>query len=368
MRFINTRKRGFAAVATLVVVGASAFGAYAYFTANGAGTGTAKTATASALSVTQVGAGYDSLIPTNNYTQDQCFGCAQISELGNDVTLANPGAQQLTSAVVAIDNWGPALSNQPITLTINNSPNAPITVTQNFNFPAAAANGDPTLTNVTFNFASQGTFVDQEFVYGISFDPNADLNVALSSSPNDLSVGSDTHKGTVWVDTAAGPGIDGDFPSCTTPGSGFAVVTTNCGPSASGNPGAYGTDGQVAAGSDDIPAVEFNVVGGTVAGLSPGSPAQPVDFAITNPGSSNVRVNSVSTTVSGISNAGGNQNDEVCGTGLYSVTGSPAAINATIPPGTTVFSPSGTAISLPDDNKNQDNCEGATANLSFLAS
>src|ERR1700689_1926071 len=103
MRFIKSKK-GLAVLTVIAALGA-AVGAYAYFTANGSGTGTAKTAAPVALTITQVGAGYDSLVPTNNYTQDQTFGGAGISEFGNDVTLANSGAQQLTSVKVAFDNW-----------------------------------------------------------------------------------------------------------------------------------------------------------------------------------------------------------------------------------------------------------------------
>ena len=64
-----------------------------------------------------------------------------------------------------------------------------------------------------------------------------------------------------------------------------------------GNPGAYGNEG---AASADIPAVEFNVVGGTVAALYPGGPALPIEFAITNPGSSGSYVTSVTTSISSV--------------------------------------------------------------------
>jgi hypothetical protein len=366
MRFIKSKKG--LAVLTILAALATAVGAYAYFTANGSGTGTAKTATPVSLTITQVGAGYDSLVPTNTYHQDQTFAGAGISEFGNDVTLANTGAQRLTSVVVAFHNWNGAITNLPITLTINNTTNGPYSVTRDFSF--AAAPSGPSTTNITFNLGS-GVFVEQEFVYGVSFDSSGaagGLNVALSSSKNNLTVGSDTDPGTVWLTTSYNT-IGNDFPSCSSPvATGvFESVNTACGESNSNNPGAYGTPSDVTAGSADIPAAEFNVAGGTVAGLSPGSPAQPVDFAITNVGSSNVHVNTVTTTVGSLSGAG-SLSSEACTTGMYPITGSPAAIDATIPPGTTVFSPSGTAISLTDDGNNQDNCEGATANLTFQAS
>ncbi len=366
-RFLKSKKG--LALLTALAVAAVAGGAYAYFTGSGTGTGSAKVATPANLTVTQVGAGYDSLVPGDGYHQDQCFACAQISEFGNDITLANSGAQRLTSVVVAFRNWGAGFNDVPITLTINHTTNGPVTkmVTPTF---AAAVGGRPTVTNVTFDFSSDSVFVQQEFVYGISFPTGGNagaLNVALSSSALNLALGTDTHPGTVWVNTSAGAGIAGDFPSCTTPGSGFAQVTTNCGPSASGNPGAYGTNAQVAAGSADIPAVQFNVVGGVVTGLTPGGPAEPVDFAITNPGSAGVFVGQVTTALGAITGAGSDNTIEACATSMYAIGGSPAAVAATVPPGTTLFVPSGTSISMTDDGNNQDNCQGATVGLNFTA-
>ena len=372
-RFLKSKK-GLAVLATVAAL-ASAVGAYAYFTASGSGTGSAKTATPASLTVSQVGAGYDSLIPGGGYSQDQAFGGAGISEFGNDVTLANSGAQQLTSAVVAFDNWGKAaITDLPITLSINNTPDGAITETQDFSFPAANSDGSPSTTNATFDLSTQGAFVDQEFVYGISFDASGDaasLNVALSSSATDLSLGTDTVPGTVWLKTSYDT-IGNDFPACSvTPpvATGvFESVVTNCGPYSPSNPGAYGTQAEVNAGSADIPAVEFNVVGGVIVGLSPGSPSQPVDFAITNPGTTNVHVTQVTTTVATLSGAGTDGSIPACTTAMYPISGSPDTLSTNVAPGTTIFSPSGTRISLPDDNANQDNCEGATANLTFQAS
>ena len=88
-RFITSKKGK--ALVTLVVAAAAAVGAWAYFTGSGSGTGSAHTATAASLTITQIGAGYDSLIPNNGYHQDQTYGGAGISDFGNDITLANPG-------------------------------------------------------------------------------------------------------------------------------------------------------------------------------------------------------------------------------------------------------------------------------------
>lgn len=52
---------------------------------------------------------------------------------------------------------------------------------------------------------------------------------------------------------------------------------------------------------------------------------------------------------------------------MYPIT-QPSAINASIPTGTTFYTPSGASISMNNDGNIQDNCEGATVNLSFSGS
>lgn len=345
---------------------------FAFFTTTGSGLGSAQTGTIPLhLTIKQIGAGYDSLAVANNYHQDQTYGGAGITEFGNDITLANAGTQRLTSVVVAMRNWGGSLTNLPITLSINNGQ---VSKTQDFSFPAAA-NGRPSVTSITFDFTSQKTEVPQEFVFGISWDTNTapSLNVALSSSALNLSVGSDTDPGTVWLNTTYST-IGNDFPTCTTapypPGVPTGVwekVVTNCGPDNPNNLGAYGTTEQVANGNADIPAIEFNVVGGIVPVLFPGGPSQPVDYAITNPNTWYVHVHQVTTSVASLSNTGSDGTIEACSTGMYPIANA-AAINASIPPGgTTLFSPSGTSISMTDDGHNQNNCQGDTVNLSFAS-
>lgn len=377
MKFPKFHKKPLIAslAATVAILGGGA--AYAFFTSSGSGAGSAHTGAAASLTISQVGAGYDSLIPSNNYSQDQTFGGAGISEFGNDITLSTPAAPELVSVVVAMDNWGPQINNLPITFTITGTPGgAPLTDTETYSFAPAPNSDTPSETNITFHFASQNAFVDQSLVYGISYDSNASdtpngsaLNVALSNSDSDLSVGTDTNPGTVWLDTSYST-IGDDFPACTyappfTTGT-FEQVTTDCGPYAVGNPGAYGTPAQVQAGSDDIPAVEFNVVGGTTSLLYPGGPSQPVDFAITNAGSSSVHVATVTTTVTNVTTntiAG----DEACSATMYPLTDPVVTVDANIPPGTTIFSPSGTSIKMTDDGNNQDNCENAVVSLGFTS-
>jgi hypothetical protein len=365
MKFIKS-KRGIALLAAAAAVAIAAIAAYAYFTASGSGSGTANVAGApAALTVTQIGAGYDSLVPSNTYHQDQCFQCAGINEIGDNITLANPGAQQLVSVTVALRNWGGELTNFPITLSIDNTTNGPFTSTQNFTIAADQPNGRPTVTNVTFDLKSASPFVQQQFTYGISFDRNAapSLNVALSSSTDNLAIGTDTNPGFINVNSHD-PGLGNDFPTCATPitADTFVSVHADCGPEAAGNPGAYGTE----AGNADIPAVEFDVVGGQVAGLYPGGPAQPVDYAITNPGSSSVFVSQVVSSVSGTSNVG-------CLTSWFTFDSGHTATSTetsigTIAPGTTVFSPSGSSIQMENPNTSQDACENQTVSLAFAAS
>jgi hypothetical protein len=381
MRFVRRKRVMIPAIAgVLALVGAGA--AYAYFTSTGSGTGSAKVGTAASLTITQVGAGYDSLIPSNSYSQDQCFACTGPQEFGNEVTLSTPTATELTSVIVAIDNWGGLETGVPMTLSIPGAytpGGAALSDTQDFNFAAAINSDTPSETNITFNFAPQDAFVDATFVYGITFNTAADeppvtaadsLNVALSSSATDLSVGSDTNPGTIWMDDTNAN--NNDFPACmdsSLPTTGFEQVTTNCGPYSPSNPGAYGTPAEVAAGSADIPAVQVNVVGGTVPPLYPGGPSEPVDFAITNPGASSVYVTTVHATVSGLTVVGANQNGslEACSTTFYPIANSPDTVDATVPSGTTIESPSGMTISMTNDGNNQDNCEGATLTLGFTS-
>ncbi len=369
MKLIKSKK-GMALLAVVAIVAIAAVGAYAYFTSTGTGTGAAQTAGSPAgLKITQVGAGYDSLIPNASYHQDQTYAGAGVTKFGNDITLANPGSQRLVSVAVAFRNWGGAITNLPITLSIDSGTSGPLSDTENFSFPAAITLGShPSTKTVTFDFNSQGAFVHQQFVYGISFDSSlaGGLNVALSSSANNLSVGTDTHPGNVWLSTTQAS-LGNDFPVCSTPvpTGVFESVNTDCGTDNGNNPGAYGTPAQVTAGNADIPAVEVNVVGGVIAALTPGGPALPVDFAITNPGSSSVHVSTVSTVASSLSGAGTDISIDPCDTSMYPIVGSPAAINANVAPGTTVFAPSGTSISMTDDGHNQNNCENATVNLTF---
>jgi len=370
-----------------LIAGASGL-AFAFFSTTGSGNGSAQTGKASTVSISQVGAGYDSLISSGAYTQDQCFECSGPNELGNDITLSTTDASQLTTAVVAIDNWDTAETGVPITFWINNSVGGgPVQVTQDFNFPAAiVAHSDPSETDVTFDFSSQGDFVGPELIYGITFNttvgapPEAsadNLNVALSSSVNDLSVGRDTNPGSIYLlDTF---GQNNDFPACdnTAPALSagvFESLVVNCGPYNSANPGAYGNEVP----TDDIPAVEVNVVGGTVTGLYPGDSAIPVQYAITNSGTSSVQVTTVSVALktSGSDVASPTSADIAgCLSSWYQINSSPQTLTVgegSIPPGTTLFTTSSAvattlSIQMLNPPTSQNACEGASIGLTFAS-
>jgi len=193
-KLFGSKRRIAVVVVTTVVVLSAAVAGYAYFTASGSGTGSASVATPSSIVITQVGAGYSSLVPNDAYIQDQCFACASITAFGNDIKLAKPGLQRLGNVVVAFRNWGPAFgpgSGTPVTITMTLDDGHSATATPNFT--GALPSGRPTVTDVTFNFG--GVFVNQEILYKITFDARgaaSGLNVALSSSAVDLSKGSDS--------------------------------------------------------------------------------------------------------------------------------------------------------------------------------
>ena len=386
-KLFGTKKR-IAAVAVTVAVLGGAIGAFAYFSSTGSGTGNATVANPTTVSIHQVGAAYDSLIPLSSvvpspgggpYIQDQCFACAKITDLGETVTLAEIGGkaagtiQRLGNVVVAFRNYGGAFT-VPITLSIVNGPSS--TVTASVPTSVGATGGRTTFT-VTFPF--NGQFVPQSFTYDISFNsaaPADGLNVALSSSANQLSIGSNPDPHSIWLKTNPSdpPGSDGDFPSCTTdatPTIFTEITNTNCGPSATQNPGAYGDKVGPNTDDADIPAVEFNVLDGGIVDMSPGV-SQPIEFAIINNGTATVHVNQVTTSIASVTGGGVGPGDP-CSTGAgnnpFSITGTnPVTVNLTVNPGTTIVTaPSGTQLTFTNSANIQDNCKTATVNLAFTS-
>ena len=379
-RLFKVNKRmAIAGLATGLIMGTAGV-AFAYFTSNGAGAGSASIGNTNGVTIDQVGAAYNSLIPAqpgvaDQYFQDQCFGCQGLSKFGNEVSIHGNG--MLESATVAFRNWGAAVSSLPVTMSFYNpgatpgsvgSPvtayGSPVTLTQNVNVPAAVGN-NLAVFNVTFDFSSMFAFLPNPVVYGISFDgSNAgapSLNVALSSSSTNLTVGTDTYPGYIFATTANANQLQNNAgsgdPTCATSAAGvFAAIHVWCGAPNTLNIGAYGN-----AQGADIPAVEIDTTGGTTPPMYPGGPSVPVNFVVNNTSSGTQHVNQVTVTVASVNNPQSNGAYEACTTSMFSV--APVTLNANIGSNQTL---SGTAhLSMIDDHNNQYNCEFASLNLKF---
>jgi hypothetical protein len=375
------------AVALAIAAGGAAF---AYFTTTGGGTGSAAVGTNAPLVINQTGVTlYNSTIGLTSYVQDQCFGCAgPISEFGNTVDLEAPVLSNDLNVVVSMRNWGAAVADLPITLTLYNpgadvagaSPGSPIMApgsvimsdTQTFYIPAW--NGRvPALFNITFDLFPQWTSIPSEVAYGISFDGTSaapSLNVALSNAATDISAGSDPYSGTVLVNAATLDGFASDAGTCvdSTPGK-FSLSNVWCGDTPAANYGAYGN-----AQGADIPAVEFIDTANGLAGLYPGGPAQTIDFSVYNPGLTTESLSQVTITVAS-DPSNGNVVESTPGDTSTDVAGCYASWFSTTPQtwsggsiasGQTVDG-SGT-VYMPASASDQDACQGATLGLVFSAS
>ena len=370
-RFMSKKVIAIGVAAGIALGGGGA--AFAYFLGSGSGSGSGQTGSASALTISQVGPGYDSL--ASAYHQDQCNQeCSGPTQFGNEINL-KAGSGQLSNVVVAFRSYAGGTSTEPITLTLY-SPNGSGGVTGQYGayssvtatpvIPAGnGVNGRQTF-DATFNFSSQDLTISGPVVYGISYTDEAGvtINVALSNSVSNLTVGSDVYPGHVFVQspTANVLSANGDAGSCaTSTATVFMATNINCA-TPSVNYGAYGPGSNP--NNADIPAVEFNVVGGTTGPLSPGGPAQPVDFAITNSGSSNAYVTTVSATIGTPSYA----NCLATWYALSPANGTDAGrvtLNQDIAPGTTFIVPSGLLMSMPAFNGDQSACEGSPVHLTF---
>ena len=120
--------------------------------------------------------------------------------------------------------------------------------------------------------------------------------------------------------------------------------------------------------------MEVNIVGGQIEGLYPGDSAQPIEYAISNPGSTAVEVQ----TVSAVVDHDGSGNVETpalaavpgCLASWYPINNSPQSLDTSIPPGTTIFTTtsaiaSDLSIQMSDPAVSQDDCEGVNVGLAF---
>ena len=104
----------------------------------------------------------------------------------------------------------------------------------------------------------------------------------------------------------------------------------------------------------------------TVSGLYPGGPAAALSGNFNNPNSGQVRVGSVSATISSVT--GPNiDGTHPCTGSDYQLNGFPVSVNTQVAAGNGVGSWSGGSIQLLNSGSNQDGCKGATVNLSYTS-
>lgn len=103
----------------------------------------------------------------------------------------------------------------------------------------------------------------------------------------------------------------------------------------------------------------------TVTGLYPGGSPVTLSGDFTNLNSGPVNISSVTATVSSVSNGSLNGSKPACTASDFSIGGSSGA--STVPVGTNVGSWTGLTIQLLNTSANQDNCKGATANITYTA-
>ena len=358
-------------VALVIGVGGAAF---AYFSTTGTGSGAAQVGTASNVTITQIGAAYNSLVTGNGYVQDQTYGGQGLTEFGNEVNLSATGI--LSNVVVAMRNYDGPMTGLPITLTFyapgataGSVGSALISDTQNFNFAGPNADGSPSVSNITFDFSSDAFPLPSPVVYSVGWDTGltayaGGLNVALSNAATQNTVGSDVYPGYVFADSTWSTGLTGDAGSCATePMNSFQLVQVWCNDTPLNNWGAYGNSTGA-----DIPAVQINVVGGSTPPLYPGD-TQEVDFAITNPNPGNVYVNTVTIALKTDGGDAANQSSTDipgCLAAWFTINGSPVSLAQNIPSGTTQFQ--GVAnIQMLNPAIAQNACVGATVGLSFTS-
>jgi hypothetical protein len=368
---------------------------------------------------------YDSEVsPLPQDMYSEAFTATGTSEFGNEINLASSGAS-LSSVDVTLSDWACETGSNggsgncettpgdtfavPVTLSIYAAPTTPSTPlaapiatdTQTFQVPyrpseddthcvgpnldnPSAGAGDPNgewyngttcsnglNTNITFNaanFTGSVSSLPGELVYGISYPttttPEKALNVAVSDDTNDVTVGSDAITGD-FLNSSEAISYCNSAPAQGTGVFQYDPYTEPCsGGNAVDNPAPDGTAETLNYPTGFwVPAVQFNAVdsGGGFTSLVPGGPSQPIDFSITNTGTSPAYVNTVAVALTG-------SNNPSCDLNWFTIV-QPNTIDTTIPVGATVdFQPSGSSISLINEPYSQDACESTQLYLSFTSS
>ena len=240
--------------------------------------------------------------------------------------------------------------------------------------------------NITFNFSSQRVVLPSTVIYGISFDtdgfgpspigsalgnsPSDSLNVAVTKSDVNPTVGTDTYVGQLDMSTVTagwycddGAGGVGGF-RLDSP----AAATAPC---ASPSRGGWSVNTDNYGAPYYLPAVQFNT-GGT-GDLYPGT-SQPINFSVTNPGGGNEQVQNVTISVASsggdVETIAGDTNSVVsgCVASWFTINGSASAtltLNQNIPGGGTIDWVGAANISLTNEPFEQDACQGITVGLNF---
>lgn len=395
MKWFTTRKKlvgvGIVAVLVLGIAGT----AIAYYTAGGGGTGTVTAGTASNVNIDQLGGTpmYNSTIDALAYQYSYAFYATGANEVGNEITLANGGGP-LSDVVVAMTNFNTTPGSMRMTLNIWNpgsggpgggaTPGTLIaTDTQTITFPATAtgyeADNPPRYGLANFNAVfndftwtnPNDEVLPATIVYGIQYDTwpqgstDSGVNVQLANETTNVSVGSDAHPGYLFMSVESLSANDtgpGEL-TCSDVSTTFAEYSTaSCD---NGNEG-LGTPAYV-------PAVEFDT--STTSDLYPGGPSQPINFSVTNAGSTSVQVVNVDVAVATDPNGyveavPGDSGSGVtgCYASWFTVTPASVPVNQNLNPGGVLDWVGAASISMINESYSQDACEGATIGLTFTAS
>jgi hypothetical protein len=377
-------------IATVVAL-AAAGTAYGYFTTTGGGTGSAQVGKASSVVIAQLSGApiYNSRIPAADYQASQCYYCVQMGDFGNKITFANPEGLSLPLGDVTVDmaNFGTTTGFMDITFKVFAPPDLTTPIAsdkQSFYIPATSTGwigtaSDPTLGidnfSVTFdNFSPANVLLPPSVVYDIQYnDPQnavtGGVNVQLSTEPGQISTGSDADPAMLFASlasTAGGNGYDYSYNDV-----GPGEITTSL---VNTTFAEYSTVGEEA---PYVPAVQFDTVG-YMNDLYPGGPAQPVDFTVTNPGSSPVTVGTVTISVPSDINGLVLSDPTNTGSGVagcyadwFAINGSYSSatvtVNQSIPSGNSILVVGKASISMMDNGEPQDGCQGAQVGLKFTS-